>query len=859
MKQFEEIFRLKRPLCYICLVFIIILIIATKAGPPTQDRYISNLKGKTVTIRGKIVNRAIKNNVMQIYIKNLDYDKKCVGELPGDSSSIEGVILYLSDYSDYKEAVYLGRVIDIKGVFSPFAPPENEGQFDQVSYYKIRGYDGSVKRGRIEKMSYSYDYVAEGLRRIRDSFEEVFAEYLSEEESGIMDAMILGDKSELDTEIKEQYQNAGISHILALSGLHIAAVGLAISKLLRKIGISKTYSSIISGVIISAYACLTGLSISTQRALIMFILASIATLCGRTYDLITAAAISSIIILFINPYYIYDSGFLLSFLAVVGIGIVNPILSEEMSGLTKLFKKLFQSSVNNISKATSKTTSKEASKVELGTRVVGGTVSDECIDNDGETIVDATDEVMPSEFISNSIDSLLKSICASVSITITTLPVVASSFYQLSIYSIFLNLIVIPLMSMVLLTGFVGGSLGLIEKYILKIYGGRGVINRIIFYITHLILSIYKYLTEVVVKLKGNIIVTGKPNLIQIITYVTIVIFLLLMGYKSLKTKAFTKKHGNKITLVQLIAFAAALCIIGMHPREKLEIRNLSVGQGDCAYICGRDLPVVMIDGGSSDIKAVGKYRIIPALKSNGIEEIDYFFLTHFDLDHISSVFELLSDDENVIRVNNIVVSEKAYQYEQNNPSENFLKLSDGIERKGVNLLLIGKGDVLDCGDIKFTCLHPEREENGRLNGTSTINYDANENSIVLSVEVFEDNNSECFFNALFTGDIGEDTEREIINNLARDNHEMQYTYLKVAHHGSRYSSSEQFLSEISPRISVISVGADNSYGHPHKETMERLDKYAGRAKVYRTDESGQITVIVGDDKVVVKKFKENE
>lgn len=838
--------RIKRPLCAISLAFLCMVACITKLGPPTLSDAVLNLEGKTITLTGKVDDYLVKNNVLQIYLvinRN--------GESTGDVDVIEyieGVVVYVND-SNTADYIKIGQMISCKGVFYPYKGPDNEGQFNQMSYYKIRGYDGQLKRARIEGVSRKYSKVSERLRDIRNAVSEILLSHLDEENAGILIAMMLGDKSNLDSEVKDLYQNAGISHLLALSGLHIAAVGLAILKSFRKIGLPIVISSMISGVIITLYAVMTGFSISTQRALIMFCLSIVASCIGRSYDLITAAALSALIIIFAHPYYIYDSGFLLSFLAVVGIGIINPVLQNNLNIISKIFG------------------------IKIKSKLVKG---------------------------------LIDTICVSISINIATLPVVASSFYQVSRYSIVLNLIVIPLMSILLLVGFAGvGAVAfgmMLLKIQMTIMGNMTSNNlwpidefsKIIFKIAHVILKIYRHLSDFTVGLKGNTWVIGKPNEWQIVIYA----ILIIVGISApmIVGKIIAKNKGSdsgksKITLVFIPLAVFAVLILSYRSYAELEIRNVSVGQGDCALIWGEEVPVIMIDGGSSDIKQVSKYRIVPVLKSNGFNVIDYCVLTHLDMDHISGVLEILGDRMLGIKIRNVIISEASYANAISQKEDNYGQLIDAINNCGSKLLVMAAGDKLTFDSVELTCIHPgavgdegnlfmgndtrngtsndiSNEPNSVLsNGSNMLGMrnmatDANENSIVLRLDKLDSRNGyiddessyynkKIVFTGLFTGDIGETTEKYLCDSKMLS----KVNYLKVAHHGSRYSSTEAFLQSVEPDLAVISVGVNNTYGHPHKETLDRLDEFVPKSRIYRTDECGQVSIVVSGDKTKIRPF----
>lgn len=803
----KKCLRIRRPVCLASLIFLGIIFILTGGKPPSPKWDVDAANGKTITLKGRVTSKEIKNNNLLVYLDDVTDESGII------SIYSAGIIAYVSDYENLDDYIRLGSIVSAKGVFAPFSIPMNEGEFDARSYYCIRGYDGKLDRARIIGISRDYSYVKEGLNRLRQRSSRILYKGMDEESAGVTNAMVLGDKTGIDSEIKELYQLAGISHVLALSGLHIAAVGLAILGLIKKLGVNTVTATIISGVIILGYAVMTGFSTSTIRAFIMFVLGAMAGCVKRTYDLLTGAAIASILILVDNPYYLYDSGFLLSFGAVLGIGIVLPVIDNLIS--LKVFDKRF-------------------------------------------VLKNGAKEIKGREYIESKIrgykENIRKSLCASFSITLVTLPVMANTFYQISLYSVFLNLIIIPLMSVVLFTGFLGIGLGLIGECI----GSLGniacifeIFSSLTLKITSVIIELYNRLSEGVSYLNGNLLIIGKVNWARVLIYYGIMIIGLVIagrrvglgsGYvlevKGLYDKRIRlrriKRWVEAVLVMFLSAIVACNCLL-IRVRAPLEIRNVYVGQGDCAFIWGEDTVTIMIDGGSSDVKEVGKYKIIPVLKSNGIRTIDYCVITHMDSDHYSGILEIINNPQWGIRIKNLILSESYLNYlTSSEGSEELAPIVDAAYKQCIRIIPIKTGDILKMENVSLTCISPDQGQN----------YNGNDSSVVLELNC---NSGEGRFNALFTGDISADVERSILDRISK------VDYLKVAHHGSRNSSSDDFLKRAKPKLSVISAGINNSYGHPHEETLERLRNV--NSNIYNTSIYGEIIVLNKDEGLIIRKF----
>ncbi len=258
---------------------------------------------------------------------------------------------------------------------------------------------------------------------------------------------------------------------------------------------------------------------------------------------------------------------------------------------------------------------------------------------------------------------------------------------------------------------------------------------------------------------------------------------------------------------------------------KNLEITFLDVGQGDSIFIKNGKGMTVLIDGGSTDEKSVGKYRIIPFLKSKGVGTLDYIVVTHADSDHMNGIVELLEKrKESGIKINHLVLPKTTLI------EENYEKLVNLAEENKISILYIKAGDKFKEGSFEMTCLHPTMD----FSPDNTNSY-----SVVLQLEYGK-------FKALFTGDLEKNGE-----DLLLESGKLEDIFLlKVAHHGSKYSTKEEFLNIVNPELAIISSGKDNSYGHPHKELLERLENVG--SKIMSTTEYGGITVKIEEGKVEV-------
>lgn len=743
---------------FVVIFFTLIMGFMLMSNEITTRNHIYDLKENTIIVQGKIYkieNTAFGTN---IYLKGVEVEN---GE---KSVSVKRIFVNTEKIPNVK----IGNTIKVRGKLRQFEEAANKGNFDSRKYYLSLGFYGKIEAGTIEIINSDYSGIRQGLYELRMEIIERLEKLCSDNKgifsiinnkNGIIGAIILGDKTDLDSDIKELYSVSGIAHILAISGLHISFIGMAIYRLLRR-RFRFLFSAAVSIPVVLSFGTMSGFGISTIRAIIMFILKIIGEVLGRKYDAITAISLAGLVLLVQNPFVVCNSGFQMSFGAIIAIVFILPIVEE----------------------------------------------------------------------ILNTDNKIIKVLSANFTISLVMNPILAWNYYELPTFSFLLNIVVVPLMSVVIVSSIVGIFCSCIMFGLGKvvIFPGCGI------------LELYTFLCNIINKSSVASIVVGQPKVTIIIVYYAILL-VVLFGLKNIRTKyTRAEKERNiikketglvlekkakkerrikgqnvKLRLACIVGFLLLNCLIYYIPNPGFYITFINVGQGDGILIHGDNGTKVMVDGGSTSEKQVAKNCIVPYLKAEGIGTIDYSIITHTDKDHISGILEILeNNNSNRIRIKNLVMPDI------NMKDDTYNELIEKAKLKKINVLYIKKGDTLSLGKTKIKCIYPE---------TTTTASDKNDYCTVLSVK----NKTSKI---LLTGDISKEIEEKI-----KDDIEENYTVLKVAHHGSNYSSSEKFLKKVNPKYSIISVGKNNSYGHPGNETMERLRKQGG--VIYRTDEKGGITI----------------
>lgn len=397
---------------------------------------------------------------------------------------------------------------------------------------------------------------------------------------------------------------------------------------------------------------------------------------------------------------------------------------------------------------------------------------------------------------------------STLTVWIVTLPVYGRYYYEVSVTGLVINVIILPFVSVVLVLVIGACVLG---SFYLPI--GVGTAR-----VCEMFLWGFETIFEWFDKLSNTTLIVGYVPLFRCLIYYLGLVIVLILSEK-------IKKRYRYTMILLLIAF------LFVRPPKTLVITCLAVGQGDSAVI-EYGTHTCIIDAGSSSEREVSKYTILPFLKYRGIRKVEYLFLTHGDSDHINAVAELLTQSRYGVEIKHLVVTNGRYK-------ENYGEIFELAYEMGIPIYEMNQGDVVNFGKMQLKCLSPSSE---LLNDSAES---SNETSMVLLLEKDD-------FSMLFTGDSEEKGEQEVINELRRLRI-FDLTALKVAHHGSKNSTKEEFLAVARPEIGVISCGENNFYGHPHRETLERLANV--NCEVFITKDSGAVTICVGNE-IEVKGYR---
>ncbi|MFC4183669.1 DNA internalization-related competence protein ComEC/Rec2 [Saccharococcus thermophilus] len=640
-------------------------------------------------------------------------------------------LVYYIKSQEEKQALALhlapGAVCKVKGTLKRPALPRNPNAFDYRRYLRFHHIHWILTPQSISLQDChpSSLTIYERLLSLREKGIRQIATHFPAESIGIVQALLYGERAQLDEPLLEGYQKLGLIHLLAISGLHVTLLVGALFSLLIRFW-TKEAATMMMLIFLPVYIVLTGASPSVIRACLTAMLFLAANYGKATLPPLDGLSIAFVIMLIADPYMLWDVGFQLSFAVTFALILSSPFIMSHHSPLWRLFFTTFIAQLS-------------------------------------------------------------------------ALPFLIYYFFEISLWSMVLNMIFVPLYSFLLPLSFISVAACAIHP---------------------LLSAPFIWLLQKVIVLSSKAVlffssafplslVLGRPS------------FWLIIAYTAAICAAFVQMEKRCYWGIGWVVAVITFHALSPYVDRYGEVVFLDVGQGDCIYI---ELPyrqaVYLIDTGGTLPQQkepwqqrnrnwdVGKNVVIPFLKSNGVRTIDKLIATHEDVDHIGAAEEIVRG----FTVKQLLVSngmkKNSVIYEQ---------LMQIARQSQVSVREIARGSRWSKAGISFYVLHP-----------STAHPDDNNNSVVLYTKIGG-------LSWLFTGDLEEAGEKELIGAFPR----LKADVLKVAHHGSATSTTELFLDKIQPKIAVISVGEHNRYHHPSPSVIERLQKR--NTLILRTDQHGAV------------------
>lgn len=545
-------------------------------------------------------------------------------------------------------AVGIGSVVRLRGKLEAVAGATNPGEFDFARYYRSKG---AACRLYGEELTVADGEMApyfEGIRRFRLWCARVLERVCEPGDLGVFKAVVLGDQSSMDQGMKDMYRSHGISHLLAVSGQHLAIVGGGIYLLLRKAEMNRGRAGMFGGALVVSYGILTGGSGSALRAVVMILCLWLAGYLGRSYDCLSAMGLAGMWLLWRQPYLLFQSGFQLSFGAVWAIGGLGGLLNEALAAEKGWQRTLICSLCVQMVLA-------PATVWHYFRYPIYGLVLNLLVVPLAAVLV-----------YSGILGILLGGFCQPAGVM-----AVGAGHYVLVLYEGLCGLF----------SGLPGYSLlvgrpdwGQILGYGAVMAVGVGVVVG------------RKTAGRLPGSLAGRLLgsLAGKPpgSLLG-----------KLPGSLPGESPGF--RWGGLVAVFLLYIWC--FCILLPRPQAGLSVTCLDVGQGDgLVFTCAEG--TVLVDGGSSSRSGLGERCLKPYLESRAVETVDYAIVSHGDSDHVSGLLELMEGGG--VRIRNLVLPRMA------RGQEHYAGLVRAAGVCGAQVLYMEAGERISLGDLQFTCLY---------------------------------------------------------------------------------------------------------------------------------------------------------
>ena len=695
----------------------------------------------------------------------------------------------------------------------------DEGAFDRRAYLAQQNIDlvATLRAPElVERLSSSTPtlgtFIARARRRLRDEIDELFER--DQQAAAVLRAMLLGDRSFVDREEAADFQKTGVFHVLVVAGLHVGALAFALYWVGRRLRLSRVWTMLLTLTILSAYVAIVEQRAPVLRAAMMAAIVVLGGFFFRRLDLLNSAAIAALILLVAKPLALRDSSFQLTFLAIGCIaGLALPWLEKTAQRYVRALRGWRDVTRDAVHEPL-------VAQFRIDLRSLAQWLSGQLPQRLRKVTGDALVGGLSLTF------RVWELLVLTMALQLGMLPLMARDFHRITLSAPMVNLAAVPLTGVIVPIGFLTLTTGLILRAAGKLLAAP------LAWLTELLLHIVRWFAHFP---RLSYRVPGPPLWLMMLFFAAA---LLLVTEMRLKHPLRRATIGVLSTV--LIACALTMAIYpfaATRTKGRLELTVLDVGQGDSLLVVFPGGKTLLIDGGGAfggfpgreEHNGVdpGEEAVSPYLWSRGFQKLDVVALTHAHQDHLGGLIAILE---------NFRVAKLWIGREVSSPA--LTRLEELARERKIIIEHELRGGSFSWDGVDGDFLWPEivHEE---------VSPSAkNDDSLVLRLHY----GSETI---LLPGDAEKQAEGEI---LSENNPEaMRSNVLKIGHHGSKNSTTPEFLAAVQPHVGIISAGEDNPYGHPSPELLERL-KNAG-VRTLRTDRDGAVHVLTDGTRLEITCF----
>jgi competence protein ComEC len=713
-------------------------------------------------------------------------------------------------------------------------PPRNfldPGAFDIHGYLARQKIDliGSLKSGELLRLvDRPTPTLLHRLARARGNLlarlDALFAGH--PDQQAVLRAMLLGDRSFVDSETVTAFQKTAVYHVLVVAGLHVGALAVFFFWLGRKFRFSVGAASLVTLLALAAYVGMVQDRPPILRAALMVALYLCARPFFRRVELLNTIALAALLILLWKPSLLMDSSFELSFLAA---GVIAALALPWMDRTSAPYR----AGLAHLGDVTRDIVhSPKVIQFRIEMRAAANWLAAR----------------MPKRFASRASTLIAAPVSAglwlweivllSVVIQWGMMPILAQDFHRVSlagplsnIPAVILTGLIVPLGFFALVATFVWARLSL-------------VLARMLGFLATSLLATVKWVSAWP---RVSYRIPGPPIWLMIAFFVTLIcVAVAARAAVALRANHFARRKFappiRPLEWAAIVALVALTALVVTHPfapvlnRGKLEVSVLDVGQGDSIFTAFPDGRTMLIDGGGQPGSEwvggqrsgldVGEQVVSPYLWSRGIKRLDVIALTHAHHDHLDGLHSVMQN----FHVGELWIGRD----EETHAFENLLKEA---REHGVRVVHEVSGSKFDWDGVTGDVLWPA--------DPTPVNEASNDDSLVLRLK-------DGGVRFLLAGDI----QKKVEQRLVKEDAEITADFLKVPHHGSKTSSTPDFVAAVAPKVAVVSAGETNPFGHPAPGTVERYAQ-AG-VRLLRTDRDGAVTALTDGHALTVTTFAES-